>query len=105
MIICEKLDSRSSDAYIPHRLPLLQEAAAELVNELVEPETDEAKVEICLFTSVLPQKGQTISPTLLALRTSSSNGVPHSLHLNSKIGINYSFNVRTGDYEQFCCPS
>lgn len=60
-------------------------------NEL-ELELLEAKVEIFFFTSLLPQLGQTTVSTALELRTSSSNGLPHSLHTNSNIGMDNSFN-------------
>jgi len=61
-------------------------------NEL-PPEIFEANVEIFFFTSVLPQVGQITPSTALELRTSSSNGLPHSLHTNSNIGMDNSFNV------------
>lgn len=91
-------DTRSKADQIPQRLPLLQDAAEELENELVDPATVEAKVDICFVIWVLSQKGQDTSPTALELRTSSSKGVPHSWHTNSKIGINFSFKVRTGGF-------
>jgi hypothetical protein len=75
----------------------LQDAAEEFENELSDPATDEANTEICFVTSVLSQKGQETSPTACELRTSSSNGVPQSWHTNSKIGIQFSFNVGTMD--------
>lgn len=60
-------------------------------NELL-PEILEAKVEIFFFTSVLPQVGQITPSTALELRTSSSNGLPHLLQINSNIGMDNSFN-------------
>ena len=75
---------------IPQRLPVLQEAAGALEYVPADPATFEAKVEICFATWLLPQDGQTTSPTALELRTSSSKGEPHSWHINSKIGINFS---------------
>jgi hypothetical protein len=84
---------------IPQRLPLLHEADWALENELVDPGTVEAKVEICFVTWVLSQNGQDTSPIALELRTSSSKGVPHSWHTNSKIGINFSFKERTGEFD------
>jgi len=74
---------------------VLQEAAGALEKALADPATFEAKVEICLVTCVLSQSGQITSPTALELRTSSSNEVPHSWQTNSKIGIYFSFVIRT----------
>jgi hypothetical protein len=68
----------------------LHDAAGALEKELALPATFEAKVEICLVTWVLSQFGQVTSPTAAELNTSSSNGVPHSWHKNSKIGIQFS---------------
>ena len=56
----------------------------------VPPETFEAKVEIFLLMCWLPQHGHTTSSTALALRTSSSNGSPHSEHSNSNNGMHTS---------------
>jgi hypothetical protein len=91
-------DTRSRTDQIPQRLPLLQEADWALENEPADPATVEAKVEICFVTWVLSQKGQDTSATALELRSSSSKGVPHSWHTNSKIGINFSFKVRSGGF-------
>ena len=88
-------DARSNSDQIPHRLPVLQEAAEEFEKELSDPAIDEANIEICFVTWVLSQKGQEISLTALELRTSSSNGVPQSWHTNSNIGIQLSFNDGT----------
>lgn len=75
---------------MPQVLPVLQ-AAEELLKESeLPPDALEAKVDIFFFTCGLPQAGQVTSPTELALRTSSSNGRPHWLQTNSKIGIKIS---------------
>jgi hypothetical protein len=67
---------------------VLQLEAGALLNEkLLPPAIFEAKVEIFLVTFWLLHAGQTTSLTALALRTSSSNGQPHSAHTNSKMGI------------------
>jgi hypothetical protein len=69
-------------------LPVLQEGAALLkVDRPDPPLTFEANTEICFFTCWLPQAGQVTSETALALRTSSSNGLPHWLHTNSNNGM------------------
>jgi len=70
---------------------VLQLEAGALLNENeLPPAIFEAKVEIFLVTFWLLQAGQTTSLTTLALRTNSSNGQPHSVHTNSKIGIVFS---------------
>ena len=91
-------DTRSRTDQIPQRLPLLQGADWAPENEPADPVTVEAKVDICFVTWVLSQKEQDTSATALELRTNSSKGVPHSWHTNSKIGINFSFKVRTGGF-------
>jgi hypothetical protein len=63
--------------------------AAELLpseNELL-PLIFDAKVEIFFLICLLPQDGQVTSRLALALRSSSSKGCPHSVHINSKIGM------------------
>jgi hypothetical protein len=71
---------------------VLHEAAELVPRENAPPsETREAKVEIFLFTCVLPQVGQVTSLTMLALRTSSSKGRLQSAHINSNRGINHSW--------------
>jgi hypothetical protein len=66
----------------------LQLEAGALLNENeLPPDTLEAKVEIFFLTFWLLHAGQTTSLAALALRTSSSNGQPHSAHTNSKMGI------------------
>jgi hypothetical protein len=47
----------------------------------------DAKVEIFLVMFRLSQAGQEISPILLVLNTSFSNGFPQSAHMYSKMGI------------------
>lgn len=75
-------------SYSPQTLPLPHAAADELLEkELVWPATFEANVEIFFLTCTLPHAGQVTPSIALALRMSSSNGWPHSLHWNSKIGI------------------
>jgi len=91
-------DTRSRADQIPQRLPLLEHAAEEFEKELADPATVEAKVEICFVIWVLSQEGQDTSLIALELRSSSSKGVPHSWQTNSKIGINFSFKVRTGKF-------
>jgi hypothetical protein len=67
---------------------VLQLEAGALLNENeLPPATLEAKVEIFFLTCWLLQAGQITSFVALALRTSSSNGQPHSSQTNSKIGI------------------
>jgi hypothetical protein len=69
---------------------VLQLDAGALLNENeLPPATLEAKVEIFFLTFALWHAGQTTSLTTLALRTSSSNGFPHSAQTNSKIGITF----------------
>jgi hypothetical protein len=76
---------------IPQVLPVLHAPdEAALPSEIELPLSREAKVEIFLRTCGLPHSGQTTSSTALLLRTSSSNDSEHSLHSNSKIGINFS---------------
>jgi hypothetical protein len=73
---------------MPQVLPVLQLEAALLLNENVLPPLDlDAKVDSFFLICGLPQLGQITSLIALVLRTSSSNGWPHSLHSNSKIGI------------------
>jgi hypothetical protein len=85
-----RIDPRSNGIQIPQSPPGLQEAEEVLVTELLVPLIFEAKVEICFATWRLSQNGQTTSSTALALRTSSSKGVPQSWQTNSKIGIHFS---------------
>jgi hypothetical protein len=67
---------------------VLQDEAALLKEaRLPPPLTLEANTEICFFTCLLPQAGHVTPETAVALRTSSSNGLPHSLHTNSNRGI------------------
>jgi hypothetical protein len=67
---------------------VLQLDAGALFNENeLPPATFDAKVEIFFLTLALWQTGHTTSLAALALRTSSSNGFPHSAHTNSNIGI------------------
>jgi hypothetical protein len=47
----------------------------------------DAKVDTFFFISLLLQAGQTTPSTTVALRTSSSNWLPHSLHTNSNNGM------------------
>jgi len=69
-------------------LPVLHEALELALNENdPPPEILDAKVEIFLFTSGLPQIGQVTSSVALAERTSSSKGCSQSVHTNSKSGI------------------
>jgi hypothetical protein len=76
---------------IPQRLPVLQLAEERLYAETeLAPEIFEANVEIFFLTCWLPQHGHTTSSTALALRTSSSNGSPHSEHSNSNNGMHTS---------------
>lgn len=80
--------------------PVLQdEAALELKDKLLPPDTLEAKVEIFFFTSGLPQDGQVTPSMMLALRTSSSKGFWHVLHTNSKSGIVGSCDKSIGNLE------
>lgn len=51
--------------------------------KLVFPATFEAKVDIFLRIFSLPQLGQVSSLIFEELKTSSSNGLPHSWHWNS----------------------
>jgi hypothetical protein len=51
-------------------------------NEL-PPDVFEANVDIFFFTSPLPHEGHITESTLLALKTSFSNDLLHSLHINS----------------------
>jgi hypothetical protein len=71
-------------------LPVLQEAEEELKEERLPPLTLEANRETFFLTCLLPHEGQITSSMVPALRTSSSNGLPHPLHTNSKIGISHS---------------
>jgi hypothetical protein len=71
---------------MPQVLPVLQDPA-ELAENEFPPEILDAKVEIFFFTSRLPQAGHATSLADLALRSSSSNGWPQWLHMNSNIGI------------------
>jgi len=64
-----------------------EESAKE--NEL-PPDSLEAKVDIFLVTFWLAQVGQATSLTLLALKTSCSNGWPQSAHTNSYMGMIFS---------------
>jgi hypothetical protein len=89
------IDTRSIGDQIPQRLPLLQETAGALENAPPDPFTLEAKVEICFVTWLLSQEGQITSSIEPTLRSSSSNGVPHSWQRNSKIGINFSLVIRS----------
>jgi hypothetical protein len=66
---------------------LQEEAGLELNDSPPPPEALEAKVEIFFFTSELPQEGQITWSTTLALRTSSSKGLWHTLQVNSNKGI------------------
>jgi hypothetical protein len=70
-------------------LPVLQEALeADGLNENEPPpETFEAKVETFFFTWSLPQDGQITLFAEVLLRTSSSNGFPQLLQVNSNKGI------------------
>jgi hypothetical protein len=74
---------------VPQTEPLLQLELLKLLPNEAElpPESREANVEIFLVTFWLWQAGQVTSLTLLALNTSSSNGLPHSAHTNSKMGM------------------
>jgi hypothetical protein len=77
---------------------VLHEAVETLENELLVPLIFEAKVEICFATWLLAQNGQATSSTVFALRTSSSKGDPQSWQTNSKIGINYSLDIKSGGH-------
>ena len=69
--------------YMAQVLPVLH-AEAPALSEKELPLLDvDAKSEIFFFTWGLWQEGQIISFAALALRTSSSNGLPHSVHTNS----------------------
>lgn len=85
-VILRSTHGRSVD-YIPQVLPV-SHAGAPALSEKGPPLLDmDEKSEIFFLTSGLWQEGQIISFTTLALRTSSSNGLSHSVHSNSKIGI------------------
>jgi hypothetical protein len=76
---------------------VLQLADEELNAETeLPPETFEANVEIFFLTCWLPQHGHTTSSIALALRTSSSNGSPHSEHSNSNNGMHTSLERSCG---------
>jgi hypothetical protein len=78
----EFIDSRSKQDHAPQTLPVLQLEA--LPNEnVLPPESLEAKVEIFLVTFWLSQVGQVTSAILLLLITSFSKGRPQSAHTNS----------------------
>jgi hypothetical protein len=76
---------------MPQVPPVLQAAALAAVEAPYEnddpPETLAAKVEILFLTCALWQAGQTTPSIPLALRTSSSNWLPHWLHTNSNKGM------------------
>jgi len=74
---------------MPQVPPVLQPEATVLPSEkvLLPPTTLEAKVETFFLIFGLWQAGQTTSLAALALRTSSSNGFPHSVQTNSKMGM------------------
>jgi hypothetical protein len=72
---------------MPQVLPVLQEDAAAPREKEFPPEILEAKEEIFFLICGLPQAGQFTSWIALALRSSSSNGSPQSVHTNSNIGM------------------
>jgi hypothetical protein len=77
---------------MPQVLPVLQAAEDEAPpnEKALPPETFEAKVDIFLETCVLPQSGQVTPSIEDELRTNSSKDSSHSLHSNSKMGIDIS---------------
>jgi hypothetical protein len=80
----EFIDSRSKQVHAPQTLPVLQLELEALPNEnVLPPESLEAKVEIFLVTFWLSQVGQLTSAILLLLITSFSKGRPQSAHTNS----------------------
>ena len=79
------INPRLTWCYVPQTLPVPQPA---LLNEVpnaeaLPPDSLEAKVETFLVMFRLLQLGQVTSPILLLLKTSFSNGLPHSAHANS----------------------
>jgi len=83
------LNTRLIWSYVPQTLPVLQLGLLKLPPNDADtpPENREAKVEIFLVMFWLWQAGHATSPPLLVLSTSSSNGLPHSAHTNSKMGM------------------
>lgn len=69
--------------YMAQVLPGLHADAPALSEKELFPLDVDAKSDIFFLISGLWQEGQIISFTALALRTSSSNGLPHSVHTNS----------------------
>lgn len=74
--------------YIPQTLPDPQDAAelAPIERDGVLPATFDAKVDIFFFTWLLPHTGQ-MTPERSVPKIKSSNGLSHSSHTNSNIGM------------------
>jgi hypothetical protein len=79
----KKAGTRPAHREIPQTLPVLQAGELEKAPAELPPATREAKVETFFLTCWLPQPGQITSIVALALRTSSSKGLPHSWQMNS----------------------
>jgi hypothetical protein len=76
---------------MPQVLAVPQEAALWPAEKPDPPLTLEAKMEIFLEISLLPQDGQFTSAIAFELRTNSSKGRPQSPHTNSNNGIGCSW--------------
>jgi hypothetical protein len=79
--------SRPDQRGTPQVPPVAQDEVELPRENPLPPEIFEAKEETFLRTWGLPHSGQRTSLIKVLLRSSSSKGVPHSLHSNSKIGI------------------